>query len=363
MVGRRLAGRTPRPGTDDLIVRQLPLPRALLAALTGAGLGVVGTGVQALVRNPLADPYLLGVSNGASLGAVAAIVLGVGSGGVLGLGLSGAAFAGAFGSFVRVWLVARRGGRYSPLRLVLVGVAIGQFLSGFCSYLVLQAGDEQQTRGVLFWLMGSLGVPPGGCSSCPPSRARGVGAAAGAGPCAQRPRGGRRGGRRSRRVGRAAALGAVPRHQPRLSRSRPPAAARFRPATARRAATVPPRVVGSRVRPTARPSARSRTPARCPRAPRSRCSCRAGRRTTAGRRPRPVTTGRPAFPAEGASFRSRISPPRGRQPPDGPDRRCTRPVRRRRHGRPAGRRGRRRARRSGTTAPAAQAGPAAWAPR
>ncbi len=157
VVARRIAGRAPRPGTDDLIVWQLRVPRALLAALVGAGLGTVGTAVQALVRNPLADPYLLGVSHGASVGAVAAIVLGAGAGGVLGLGLSGAAFAGALVSFVLVWLAARRGGTFSPLRLVLAGVAVGQFLSGITSYLVLRAGDEQQTRGVLFWLMGSLG--------------------------------------------------------------------------------------------------------------------------------------------------------------------------------------------------------------
>ncbi|MEU8686932.1 iron ABC transporter permease [Streptomyces sp. NPDC048665] len=156
VVWRRLSGAAPRPGTNDLIVWQLRVPRALLAALVGAGLGLVGTAVQALVRNPLADPYLLGISNGASLGAVAAIVLGVGAGGTLGLGLSGAAFAGALATFALVWAVARRGGGFAPLRLVLAGVAIGQFLSGFTSYLVLQAGDEQQTHGVLFWLMGSL---------------------------------------------------------------------------------------------------------------------------------------------------------------------------------------------------------------
>ncbi|MGV9853583.1 FecCD family ABC transporter permease [Streptomyces sp. NPDC003442] len=156
VVWRRLTGHAPRPGTNDLIVWQLRLPRALLAALVGAGLGLVGTAMQALVRNPLADPYFLGVSNGASLGAVAAIVLGLGTGGALGLGLSGAAFAGALATFALVWAVARRGGGFAPLRLVLAGVAIGQFLSGFTSYLVLQAGDEQQTHSVLFWLMGSL---------------------------------------------------------------------------------------------------------------------------------------------------------------------------------------------------------------
>ncbi|MGW4079888.1 FecCD family ABC transporter permease [Streptomyces asiaticus] len=157
VVWRRLTGHAPRPGTNDLIVWQLRLPRALLAALVGAGLGLVGTAMQALVRNPLADPYFLGVSNGASLGAVAAIVLGLGTWGALGLGLSAAAFAGALATFALVWAVARRGGGFAPLRLVLAGVAIGQFLSGFTSYLVLQAGDEQQTHSVLFWLMGSLG--------------------------------------------------------------------------------------------------------------------------------------------------------------------------------------------------------------
>ncbi|MFG2125532.1 FecCD family ABC transporter permease [Streptomyces sp. NPDC048710] len=156
VVWRRLSGEAPRPGTDDLIVWQLRVPRALLAAFVGAGLGLVGTAVQALVRNPLADPYLLGISNGASLGAVAALVLGLGAGGALGLGLSGAAFAGALATFALVWAVARRGGGFAPLRLVLAGVAVGQFLSGFTSCLVLQAGDEQQTHSVLFWLMGSL---------------------------------------------------------------------------------------------------------------------------------------------------------------------------------------------------------------
>ncbi|MGW4891905.1 FecCD family ABC transporter permease [Kitasatospora sp. NPDC004240] len=161
VVARRLTGRAPEPGTRDLIVWQLRVPRALLAALVGAGLGLVGTAVQALVRNPLADPYLLGISSGASLGAVALIVLGaglgLGAGDAIGLSVSAAAFAGALAAFSLVWLLARRGGGFSPLRLVLAGIGIGQFLAGFTSYLVLQTDDEQQTRGVLFWLMGSLG--------------------------------------------------------------------------------------------------------------------------------------------------------------------------------------------------------------
>ncbi|WP_171167381.1 iron ABC transporter permease [Streptomyces sp. I05A-00742] len=156
-VVRGVTGDDPVPGTHDLIVWRLRMPRALLAGIVGAGLGLVGTATQALVRNPLADPYLLGISSGASLGAVAAIVLGAGAGGLFGLGLSAAAFIGALASFALVWAMARRGGGFSPLRLVLAGVGIGQFLSGFTHYLVLQAGDDQQTHGVLFWLMGSLG--------------------------------------------------------------------------------------------------------------------------------------------------------------------------------------------------------------
>jgi iron complex transport system permease protein len=158
VVGHRLTGSAPEAGTRDLIVWQLRVPRALLAAIVGAGLGLVGTAVQALVRNPLADPYLLGISSGASLGAVAVIVLGAGTGFAFGFGVSAAAFAGALASFALVWAIARRGGGFAPMRLVLAGVAIGQFLSGFTSFLVLQAGDDQQTRGVLFWLMGSLGA-------------------------------------------------------------------------------------------------------------------------------------------------------------------------------------------------------------
>ncbi|MET8699439.1 iron ABC transporter permease [Kitasatospora sp. NPDC004723] len=163
VVGRRITGQHPAPGTRDLIIWQLRVPRALLAAVVGAGLGVVGTAVQALVRNPLADPFLLGISSGASLGAVGVIVLGSGLGlsltigGIAGITVSVAAFLGALAAFSLVWVLARRGGGFSPLRLVLAGIGIGQFLTGLTSYLVLQTGDEQQTRGVLFWLMGSLG--------------------------------------------------------------------------------------------------------------------------------------------------------------------------------------------------------------
>lgn len=137
------------------IVWDLRVPRVALAALVGAGLSVVGVAVQALVRNPIADPYVLGVSSGASIGAAAVMVFG-GAFGLGMLGLSGAAFATACGSMAVVYLVARRGGVLNPLRLVLTGVVAGYVLSAVTSYLVF-LGDPRGAQQVLFWLLGSFG--------------------------------------------------------------------------------------------------------------------------------------------------------------------------------------------------------------
>ena len=137
------------------IVWELRVPRVLLAALAGAGLSVVGVAVQALVRNPIADPYVLGVSSGASIGAAAVIVYG-GALGLGALGLGGAAFATASLSMALVYLVARRGGiGLNPLRLVLTGVVAGYILSALTSYLVF-LGDPRGAQQVLFWLLGSF---------------------------------------------------------------------------------------------------------------------------------------------------------------------------------------------------------------
>lgn len=136
------------------VVWSLRLPRTLLGGLVGAGLALAGIVTQALVRNPLADPYVLGISQGASVGAVAFIVFGVGAFGVS--TTSVAAFIGAMGSFALVYAFARRGGGLSPLRLVLAGVAIGFALNGIAHYLVLQADTPGETNTALFWLLGSL---------------------------------------------------------------------------------------------------------------------------------------------------------------------------------------------------------------
>ncbi|WP_215450431.1 iron ABC transporter permease [Streptomyces sp. ATCC 21386] len=136
----------------DGIVWNLRLPRTLLAAVCGAGLAVCGAVMQSLLRNPLADPFVLGVSSGASTGAVVVVVLGAG-GGVL--SISGGAFVGALGSFALVLLLSHTLGGTTD-RVVLSGVAAMQLFSALTSFVVMTAADAETTRGVLFWLLGSL---------------------------------------------------------------------------------------------------------------------------------------------------------------------------------------------------------------
>ncbi|GAB6923081.1 iron chelate uptake ABC transporter family permease subunit [Rhodococcus erythropolis] len=137
----------------DGIVWDLRLPRTLLAALCGAGLGLCGAIMQSLLRNPLADPFVLGISSGASTGAVLIVILGVGSGVI---GLSSGAFIGAVISFALVLLLAHAAGG-TPDRVILAGVAATQLFSALTSFVVITSADPEQTRGVMFWLLGSLG--------------------------------------------------------------------------------------------------------------------------------------------------------------------------------------------------------------
>lgn len=136
----------------DGIVWQLRLPRTLLAAVCGAGLAVCGVVMQSLLRNPLADPFVLGVSSGASTGAVAVVVLGVGGGAV---SVSAGAFVGAVLSFALVLMLSHTLGGTTD-RVVLAGVAAMQLFSALTSFVVMTAADAETTRGVLFWLLGSL---------------------------------------------------------------------------------------------------------------------------------------------------------------------------------------------------------------
>jgi iron complex transport system permease protein len=141
---------------QENIVWMLRFPRVLLAAVVGGGLAVVGVAMQAVVRNPLADPYVLGISSGASVGAV--LVLSLGWFGGLGLfAVSAGAFAGAIVSFTLVFLIAISGGKLQPLRLVLAGVACGYSLSGLTSLIVLTSDDRELARTAMEWLLGSFG--------------------------------------------------------------------------------------------------------------------------------------------------------------------------------------------------------------
>lgn len=135
------------------IIWLLRLPRSLQAAVSGAGLALAGAVLQSLTRNPLADPWVLGISSGASTGAVLVIVLGFGAG-LISVPLG--AFVGALCAFALVLLLARHALAESTVFFVLTGVAITQLLSAVTSLITLWRADADTTRGMMFWLLGSF---------------------------------------------------------------------------------------------------------------------------------------------------------------------------------------------------------------
>lgn len=139
-------------GLSERLVTETRLPRIFLAALVGATLAVVGCVLQALVRNPLADPSILGGTAGASLGAVMVIV--AGAPGLVGLSLG--AFLGSAVGFAITLGLAWRAGGVSPLRLILAGIAVSYLLSALTQVVVLRAGDDRKLRSALFWQLGSV---------------------------------------------------------------------------------------------------------------------------------------------------------------------------------------------------------------
>jgi iron complex transport system permease protein len=141
------------PLLRDHIVWELRLPRVLGAAVVGAGLAAAGAVLQTVTRNPLADPYLLGVSSGASLGAVAVIVLGLGAGTAA---LAGGAFTGALLAFALVVTIAGREAGRAPTRVILAGVAVGQLCAALSSFVIIWVADPHATQSITFWLSGSL---------------------------------------------------------------------------------------------------------------------------------------------------------------------------------------------------------------
>lgn len=137
----------------SIIVREIRLPRVLLAMLVGAALAVSGTALQALLRNPLADPYVLGISSGAALGAIVALW----AGGKVAAASPLVAFAGALATMAWVYLLGRRAGRLASYTLVLAGVITASFLSAVILF-VLTLLSTRDVRGIAFWLMGDLSL-------------------------------------------------------------------------------------------------------------------------------------------------------------------------------------------------------------
>ena len=136
------------------IVLELRLPRALNALAVGALLAMAGVLMQVLLRNPLADPYILGISSGAAVAALAALTFGLGA-----LIRQSAAFAGALTVMIIVYRLARSDRGFAPLRLLLTGVVIAAGLNAIIS-LLLATSNDSSLRGMLFWMMGDLSLAP-----------------------------------------------------------------------------------------------------------------------------------------------------------------------------------------------------------
>lgn len=139
------------------IIWQIRFPRVLLAMVMGAGLALCGTVMQASVQNPLADPYILGISSGAALGATFSIMLGFSVGGMLGeFGVASWAFIGALGAATLVLGLASIGGKTSSVKLVLAGTVINALCNAFSNFIIYFVKNSDGIRSVSFWTMGSL---------------------------------------------------------------------------------------------------------------------------------------------------------------------------------------------------------------
>jgi iron complex transport system permease protein len=142
------------PENYETIVFQMRLARVILAALVGAGLAASGVVLQGLLVNPMADPYILGISQGAALGATAAMLSGVG---ILALGIYAVplvAFLGGLATSIIVYNLAKVGNRVQMSTLLLAGIAVGLFLSAITSYMMITSG--QNVHQILFWMIGGF---------------------------------------------------------------------------------------------------------------------------------------------------------------------------------------------------------------
>ncbi len=150
-----LAGTSPDAAVACDIVLHIRLPRAVLAALVGAGLATAGALLQALLQNPLADPFVLGISGGAALGGVVALGLGLGVG-VGSLSVPLVAFLGALVATGLLWAIGGAGGRAPSHSLLLTGVVFNAFASSVIIFVTAAATDFSRVANVFLWLIGSI---------------------------------------------------------------------------------------------------------------------------------------------------------------------------------------------------------------
>lgn len=157
LANKVLGAAYPLDPIDMGIIWNYRLPRALVAASCGAGLALSGLVLQSLLRNALADPYLLGISAGASTGAVTVTIAGIGGGAV---SMSLGAFAGAVTAFLLVALLARAAGGGVSTRgtgqIILAGIAGSQLFNALTSFIITKSANAEQARGIMFWLLGNL---------------------------------------------------------------------------------------------------------------------------------------------------------------------------------------------------------------
>lgn len=140
---------------QTIIIWEIRLPRVVLAAIVGASLAISGAAIQALVRNSIADPYILGVSSGASVGATAVILFGAFN--FFGTyALSFAAFLGAVAAVMVVFFLSRVDGRISVVRLLLAGIAISMIFSALTNFMLMMSKQQGGIQAVMHWMLGSL---------------------------------------------------------------------------------------------------------------------------------------------------------------------------------------------------------------
>lgn len=152
-----LSATNPVTSTHDAVIWDIRVPRVIMGTFAGAGLAVAGLVMQALVRNMLADPYVVGINSGASCGAAGAILFGFGT--IFGdYALQVSAFLGAAVASALIFFIARSSGALTSVRLLMAGVAVGYALSALTSFLIFASDSAEGSRSVMFWLLGSLGL-------------------------------------------------------------------------------------------------------------------------------------------------------------------------------------------------------------